>query len=154
MKKKILASTVLISSIAFSAVLHADIRETSEVREAKANTNTTKANVCGVVSTHLSNRGLDKKVAQQRVLKYWKHDEYTNSLMVENIMKKFNELSYQDIISYISNSVLFQKNVDLSSYSHIMELMHKSNRLTLDKLALAKIKRVSIENKNIRFTLV
>ncbi len=148
MKKQIIVFTVLISSMAFSAVLPTDIREINEVREPK--TNTTRVNVCSVVSTHLSNRGLDKKIAQQRVLKYWKNDEYANSLMVENIVKRFKELNYQDVISYVSNAVLFQNNVDLSSYSHIVKLVHKSNKLTLDKLALAKIESVASENKNIR----
>lgn len=147
MRKQILASTVLISTIAFSAILHADIRESNEVRESK--TNTTRVSVSHAVSAELSNRGLDKKIAQQRVRRYWKHDEYVNSLMVDNIVKNLHELSYQDVISHVGNSVLFQKNVDLSAYSHIVELMHKSNKLTLDTLTLAKIERVASENKNI-----
>ena len=148
MKRQILASTVLISTIAFSVVLHADIRDINEVR--KSRTDTTRVNVSHAVSTHLCDKGLDKKIAEQRVGKYLKYDEHANSLMVENIEKNFNELSHKDIISYVSNSVLFQKNVDLSSYSHIVELVHKSNKMTLDKLALVKVERVSNENKNIR----
>ena len=148
MKKQILASTVFISTIALSAVVHTDIRDSNEVRESK--TNTARANVSHAVGTYLSDRGLDKKIAEQRVLQYLKHNEHNNLLMVENIEKKFNELNYKDIISYVSTSILFQKNVDLSSYSNIVELVHKSNKLTLDKLVLANIERVSIENKNIK----
>lgn len=148
MKRQILMFTVLISNIAFSAVLPVDIREVSEIRE--VNTNKNRVSINSAASTHLHDKGLDKNIAKQRVLTHLKHDEYTNTLMAENIIKNLSGLKHKDVVSYISDSALFQKNIDLSSYKNIVGLVHKSNKLSLDKMTLAKIEKISLENKNIK----
>lgn len=148
MKRQILIFTVLISNIAFSAVLPVDVREVSEIRE--VNTNKNRVSIYSAASTHLHEKGLDADIAKQRVLTHLQHDEYTSTLMAENIIKHLSELKHKDVVSYVSNSVLFKKNIDLSSYKNIVSLVHKSNKLGLDKMTLAKIEKVSLENKNIK----
>jgi len=146
MKKQLVIFTVLISNIVFTAVLSADVKEENRVQEVQ--THTREVNVCNAVSRQLIDKGLDKEIAQQRVLKYLKHNEYANSLMMQNIVTEFDELSHADVISYLSNSVLFQKSVDLSSYSDLVALMQRNNILAYDKLTLERIEKISIENKN------
>lgn len=148
MKRQILIFTVLISNIAFSAVVPVDIREVNEIRE--INTNKSRVSINSAVSTHLHEKGLDKNIAKQRVQAHLEHDEYTNTLMAENIINHFSELKHKDVVAYISDSALFQKKIDLSSYKNILGLVHKSNKLTLDKMTLAKIEKISTENKNIK----
>jgi uncharacterized membrane protein len=148
MKRQILMFTVLISNIAFSAVLPADIREVSEIRE--VNTNKSRVSINSAATAHLHDKGLDKEIAKQRVLKHLKHDEYANNLMAENIIKNLTGLRHKDVVSYIGNCALFQKNIDLSSYNNIVRLVHKSNKFSLDKMTLAKIEKISLENKNIK----
>lgn len=148
MKRQILIFTVLISNIAFSAVVPVDIREVNEIRE--VNTNKSRTSINSAVSTHLHDKGLDKHIAKQRVQAHLKHDDYTNTLMAENIVKNLKGLKHKDVVTYISDSALFQKNIDLSSYKNIVGLVHKSNKLNLDKMTLAKIEKVSMQNKNIK----
>jgi len=146
MKRQLVIFTVLVSNIVFSTVLSADIREENSVKEVQ--THTTKVDVCNAVSTQLIGKGLDNVIAKQRVLKYLKHNEYANSLMIKNIVTQFDELSYANVISYLSHSVLFHKNVDLSSYSDLIALIQRNNILPHDKSILEKIKKISIENRN------
>jgi len=146
MKKQLVIFTVLISNIVFTAVLSADVREDNKVQEVQ--TQIAEVNVCNAVSRQLIDKGLDKEIAKQKVLKYLKHNEYANSLMIKNIVTQFDELSYANVISYISNSLLFQKSVDLSSYSNLIALIQRTNMLSHDSFTLKKIEKISIENKN------
>lgn len=148
MNRRILIFTVLISNIAFSAVLPVDMRDVSEIREIGTNKN--RVSICSAVSRHLHKKGLDEDVADERVKKHLRYNEYENSLMAENILNNFNELNHKDIISFVSESVLFQKNVDLSSYKQIVGLVHKSNKVSMDSMTLKKIEKISFENKNIK----
>jgi len=146
MKRQLVIFTVLISNIVFTAGLSAEVREKSRVQ--KVQTHTREVNVCNAVSRQLIDKGLENEIAKQRVLKYLKHNEYANSLMIKNIVTEFDELSHADIISYLSNSVLFQESVDLSSYNDLVALIQRNNILSNSKLALARIEKISIENKN------
>lgn len=146
MKKEILILTVLISNIAFASALPLEVREAIEI--------TTKKNrvvsLYSTASDHLYKRGLDKNVAKQKVLDSLKGDEYINDLMAQNIIENFNDIKFEDIISYIGDSALHGKSVDLSSYANIINLFQKNNGLALDTLILEKIEKISLENKSIK----
>lgn len=86
----------------------------------------------------------------KKVLKFLQHDEYVNDLMAQNIVKNLDGIKPQDIVQYVSDSVLFEKSVDLSSYENLVALAQKSRKLALDKGTLEKIKKISFENKNLK----
>lgn len=146
MKKNILIVTVLISNIAFGSVLPGQIRDGKEFSTQKTRVNS----IHKAASINLSKRGLDESIAMDKVSEILKADEFTNVLMAQNIVMNFNELKHEDIISYISDSALYGKSVDLSSYSNIVALIQKSNNFNLDKTTLKKIEKIVLENKNIK----
>lgn len=144
MKREVLLFTVLITNIAFGSVLPIEVREISEINKNKFNTLTS------AVSKHLYERGLDENIAQEKVLKSLIGDEYTNNLMSHNIIENLHEIQREDIISFVSDSALYGHSVDLSSYENIISLVQKSNKLSLNRVSLEKIKNISLENKKIQ----
>ncbi|MBU1217045.1 hypothetical protein KJ870_10695 [bacterium] len=143
MNKKIIIISVLLTNMVFASV--------SPVSIALKNSHTNRVNtLSNMVSSNLHRRGLEKSVAQKKVSQSLQGDAYTNDLMAQNILENMREIKQEDIISYISNSALYGKSVDLSSYETILSLVHKSNKLALDKADLENIHKISLENKNIK----
>jgi len=149
MKIKILIVTAFITNIAFASSLPIDLRETKDAKEIKVNNNNTKT-LANIVSAHLYNKGLDKDVANERASKVLIGDGVASDLMVMNLLNHFPELQHEDVISYMSKCALFNKNVDLSAHDNILSLVQQSDSLIVDKHTLAKIKKVSFENKHIQ----
>jgi len=147
LKKQIVIFTVLISNIVFSVALSADVKEENRTKE--VSTQCSQYNVSNEVNKYLSNKGLDPQVVQQRFHKYLKHNVYANSLMINNILTQLNELSYEDVIAHISNTVLFQKSVDLSSYNDLIALVQRKNFIIHNSLLLKKVEKIARENQNI-----
>ncbi len=146
MKREIIVFTVLITNITFASVLPSEVRETVDMRTSEKKPHSLSSKV----ATNLYERGLDEDVAKQKVLKFLKNNEYMNDLMVQNILKKFDKIQMQEIVSYVGNSVLFEKNVDLSNYENLVALVQKTKNLLLDTVTLEKIKTISCENKRMQ----
>lgn len=149
MKKEILIFTVLISNIAFASVFPLEIGEVRVVLEIRENKNRTNT-LHDASIKRLQERGLDKIAANRKVLETLSGDEYANDLMAQNIIENFSEIKREDVVSYISDSALHAKRVDLGSYANIINLFQKNNIFALDNETLKKIEKISFENKNIR----
>lgn len=143
MNKKILISTVFISNIIFASVLP------SQINQINLNKNRLKS-FSGVVSLHLYNRGLDKDAAIQKVSNSLKGEDFENDLMIQNILSTLDDIKYENIVAYIADSALKSKEVDLSSYDTIIGIVQKISKMSLDKLTLKKIEKVSLENQKIK----
>lgn len=152
MKIKILIVTAFVTNIAFASSLPINIRETRDTKEVKVNKNSTKT-LANEVSTHLYNKGLDKDVADERVSKSLASNTVANDLMAMNLLNHFPQLKREDVIAYISQCALFQKNVDLSAHDNILSLIQQSDGLSVDEQTLTKVKKLSAENKQIQLML-
>ena len=146
MNRRILIFTVLISNIAFGSVLPIEFREFKEISTNKNGL----SSLADAAVIHLYEKGLDKNAAEQKVTQVLKGHTYTDSLMAQNIIEKLNEIKHEDVVAYISNAALYGTNVDLSSYSTLVNLAHKGQKIDLDRSTLDKIKKISQENKQIK----
>lgn len=149
MKKEILIVTVLITNMAFASSLPIDVRDIREPREIEINKNTTNT-LTHAATAHLYNRGLDKEIANKKVLKSLVGDKNTNDLMARNVLNHLNGLKKEDIVTYVSDCALYSRNFDLSSYDDIIGLVQKTNGFMLDELTLTKIDKISLENKQFK----
>jgi tRNA(Glu) U13 pseudouridine synthase TruD len=149
MKKEILIVTVLITNLAFASSLPIDVRDIREPRELEANKNTTNT-LTHAATSHLYNRGLEKEIANKKVLTSLVGDKNTNDLMAKNVLNHLNELKKEDIVAHVSDCALYSRNFDLSAYDDIIGLVQKRNGLMLDDLTLAKVEKISLENKHIK----
>ena len=143
MNKRILISTVFISNIIFASVLP------SQINQINLNKNRL-GTFSSLVSLHLYKRGLDKDVAHKKVSNFLIGGDFENDLMIQNILSNFNTIEYDNVVEYIANSALYSKEVDLSSYDTIIGMVQKTDGVSLDKLTLQKIEKVSLENKKIK----
>lgn len=144
MRREILIFAILLSNVAFGSTLPVEIREVREI-----DTNRCKVNsLASAVSEHLFDRGLDKDVAHQKVSKALAGSDSINALMAQNIINSFDSIQYKDVVSYIGESALFGKKVNLSSYKDIVALLQKSNKVVLNRATLLKVEKLSLESKN------
>lgn len=143
MHNKIFIITFFISNIAFAAAIPIQNSQ-QNINENKLNTLLNKA------SLHLSAKGLDENVAKEKVVKSLSGSIYNNNLMAKNITDKLDGIKEKDIISYICESALYGKNVDLSLYDNIISITQKNSDFFLNKATIAKIQQVSSENKQIK----
>jgi len=143
MNKRILISTVFISNIIFASVLP------SQINQISFNKNRV-GTFSSLISLHLYKRGLDKEVAQKKVSNFLIGEDFENDLMIHNILSNLDVLEYDSVVEYIASSVLYSKEVDLSSYDTIIGMVQKTAGISLDKLTLQKIEKVSLQNKKIK----
>jgi len=143
MKSNILITTVLISNIIFASVLPAQINQTN-FNKKRVGT------FSSAVSLHLFKRGLEEEIAQKKVSDFLVGEDFENDLMIHNILSAFDSIEYDNVLDYIANSTLYSKEVDLSSYETIVGMVQKIDGVSLDKLTLEKIEKVSLENKMIK----
>lgn len=142
MKNKILISTVFISNIIFASPLPYNTNQASLYKNVKR--------FSGAVSMHLYQKGLDRDVAHEKVSQFVIGGDFENDLMAQNILNNFDTLKYDNLISYIAETTLYSKKVDLSSYETLIGVFQKLDKVILDKQTLAKIEKVSLENEKIR----
>ncbi len=143
MNKRILISTVLISNIIFASVLPSQINQIN-LNKHRFNT------LSSIVSLHLYHRGLDKDVAIKKVSNTLVGQDFENEFMIQNILSKFSEIKYENIIDYLADSALQSREVDLSSYESLIGMVQKISKSSLDKNTLKQIEKISLENKNIK----
>ncbi|MDH4944426.1 hypothetical protein [Sulfurimonas sp. C5] len=144
MNKKIIIFTVLITNITFAYALPVEVREVSTTSESRKNSET----LASMSVEALHERGLEKDTAKNKVLQSLKHGEHLSHIMAQNIIKHFDEVEHNDIVSHISDAALFGKSIDLSSYEHLISFAQKTKKLTLDQGNLEKLQKISLENQS------
>ena len=143
MNKRILISTVFISNIIFASVLPSQITQT--------NLNKNRVGIfSSLASLYLYKRGLDKDIATKKVSSSLKGGDFENDFMIQNILSSFNTLERDSIVEYIATSALYSKEVDLCSYDTIIGMIQQTAGISLDKVTLQKIEKVSLQNTKIK----
>ena len=143
MKREMLIITVLIGNIAFAAPLPVKNRM---ARDVETNRSDVKK-VFNAVSRYLADKGLEHSAVSKKVAASLQGDEYTNSLMIKNILDCFNDIQYEDVIAYLGESALFEKKVDLSNSDDIIALLQRKSKVALQEDVLNKAHHISTQNK-------
>jgi len=143
MSNKIFIITVFISNIAFGAVLpKIDLQRTVNTKSADK--------LAAKVSTQLFKRGLDKKIAKEKVNSTLSYDDNLNDLMVQNILNNIPSLKEEDIVNFVTQAALHEKSIDLSSYATLITLVQKHATALLDKELLLHVEKASFENEKLK----
>ena len=143
MNKRILIITVFLSNIVFATVIPEHLSNNSVK-------NRTINSLSNMAALDLYKRGLDKKVAQKKVLNSLQGDENSNDLMMQNILNQLDVLQREDVISFVSNAALYNRSVDLSSYDTLPCMIQKNNKISLEKTMLEKLQKIALQNQNIK----
>lgn len=147
MNNKILFITVLISNIAFGAVI--------TIPHTLNTTNTKETqNLACKSAQKLYDRGLEHNIAMSKVQNSLQDNMNTNEIMAQNILASLKGVKEADIVSFIAQESLKNQKVDLSSYETLIALAQQSSRLLLDKELLTKIEKLSLLNEQVKKTSV
>ena len=142
MKKSFLLATVLVSNVVFASIIPSQ-NILVEVNKLQQNSLSNMA----VVS--LLNKGLEKDIAQSKVSNTLVNKTLSADLMTHNLVSVIDELSLEDVVTFISEAALFDKNVDLSSYSTLVSIVQKKVGLVLSSENLNALENVSSLNEKI-----
>lgn len=143
MNKRILIITVFLSNIVFATTIPTPISH-SCVK------NTTVNSFSNMATQNLYNRGLEKKVAQKKISDSLKGDEASNDLMMQNIINQLSLLKREDIITFVSNAALHNRDIDFSSYETLLQMIQENGKIPLEKTVLEKLQKITQQNQNIK----
>ncbi len=142
MKKSFLLATVLASNIVFAQVIPT---QTILTQATKLQNNS----LSSMAITQLQNRGLDTDVATSKVNKSLSQDALVIDLMTQNLVSVVDEVSLEDVVSYISEAALFDRSIDLSTYSSLVSITQKKMGASLSDETLSVLAKVSFQNLKI-----
>ena len=92
------------------------------------------------ISTILYEKGLDKKIAEERVNSFFEnHEEISVNSLIKNI-EPFVER--EKVLTYLSEQALFHKKLKLNSYDGLVAMVTQIQNKKLDKTVLAKLQIV------------
>ena len=142
-KRYFLSITVLISALAFNPLAATEVS-----LNVTQNSSRSQADPLGnTLASHLYKRGLDEDAAQALSNKFI--DAHHNHLddMIHHLVQTSNSLSHDEILEHLSREVLYRRNVDLSSYDHLVSMLTKIKGRTLSSMELKQLQRVSKHNQ-------
>jgi cytoplasmic iron level regulating protein YaaA (DUF328/UPF0246 family) len=140
MSNKIFIITVFISNIAFGAILPiATIQKTVTQKQTQR--------IANKVSQNLQSRGIQRKIAEEKINNILDVDSVVIDLMAQNILKNIKSVKEENIIEFLSQAALQGKKVDLSSYATLISIVQKSSRRIIDKEMSSTLEKLSDENK-------
>lgn len=136
-KIRILSATLLASALTLSAITLTPIDERNQANS---------KSVSSAVANILHRRGLDKEASKKLVDKLFNNTEELVTLMIKNIETGCSTLNKNDILEYLSNQALHRKNVELHSYSALINMTHQIKGQALSKETLQELQNISAKN--------
>ena len=124
-KRQLLVITIILSNIAFTAVLSADVEQkfqNSVIGSERSGEFAESLQDASVA--YLVDKGLDADVAQKRVNATFMHSKTQTQALVRAIAKNEN-VGYEDIVKYVANAALHRRKVDLSANDEIVALLQR-----------------------------
>lgn len=148
MSAKILIIIILVSDITFASSAQMEFLKPRKVELEKIQKKN-RSTLADAISEHLFSNGLDKDVAQKKVAHTLVGDQQLHALMLSNFLNSFTTVSHEDAISYIAKNALFEREVDLSKYDHLLAFLQSAHCLALDDESLEKVKKVAVQNSRL-----
>jgi cytoplasmic iron level regulating protein YaaA (DUF328/UPF0246 family) len=147
MSNKIFIITVFISNIAFGAILPiATIQKTVTQKQTQR--------IANKASQNLQSRGIQRKIAEEKINNILDTDNVITDLMAQNILKNVKSVKEENIVEFLSQAALQGKKVDLSSYATLISIVQKSSRRLIDKEMSYTLEKLSDENKLLKLQQV
>lgn len=121
MKNNFVITTFLIGNLIFSISVNANVFYPETILENKNDFN--KKNIINDISNYLFKKGLDADISIAKVNSINYSEDELNSYLIK-LTRNIESLKYNDIISYIGDRALKSKELDLTSYSGVLNICH------------------------------
>jgi hypothetical protein len=142
-KQNLLTLTLIISGLALNPVM------AEEVVTANVTAQTINHSVSTSISTVLYNRGLEEKTANELAsVMVDEEDEMFLAMLLQTLDAK-NIASREEVLEYLSTAALHKQKIDFKSYDHLVGMVSKIKKSTLDKNTLEQLSYISKINKKL-----
>jgi hypothetical protein len=142
-KQNLLTLTLIISGLALNPVM------ADAVANTVASTQTINHSVSTSISTVLYNRGLEEETANDLASAMVdEEDEMFLAMLLQTLDAK-NIASREEVLEYLSTAALHKQKIDFKSYDHLVGMVSKIKKSTLDKNTLEQLSYISKINKKL-----
>ena len=100
------------------------------------------------IASVLHKKGIDKDAAKD-ISNNLIEDDDLFDLMIENLEKECAILNKEEILQYLSTVALYGKNIDLTSYSCLIDIAYKVKQKPLNKKILKQLDNIARKNDSI-----
>ncbi len=102
--------------------------------------------VSSVLAQILFERGLTQEASQKIASTFLTTDERTFSYMIKNIESGSSVLNETEILDFLSTQALHRKNVELDSYSYLVNMTHQITNRALSAQTLSELQLIATRN--------
>ena len=102
--------------------------------------------VSSVLAQILFERGLTQEASQHIASNFLTTDERTFSYMIKNIESGSSVLNETEILDFLSTQALHRKNVELDSYSYLVNMTHQITNRALSAQTLSELQLIATRN--------
>jgi hypothetical protein len=140
-KQNLLTLTLIISGLALNPVM------ADAVVNTVASTQTINHSISSSISSLLYNRGLEEETANELAANIVdEEDEIFLAMLLQTLDAK-NIVSHNDVLEYLSMAALHKQKIDFKSYDHLVGMVSKIKKSTLDKNTLEQLSYLAKMNK-------
>ncbi len=100
------------------------------------------------IASILHKRGLDVDAAKD-ISNNFTDDDNLFDLMIKNLENGCAILRKEEILEYLSTVALYRKNIDLTSYSCLFDMVYKVKQKPLNKKTLKQLDNIARKNNSI-----
>ncbi len=139
MKKNqnILSSVLLASTLTLTPVITTSLN---------ANTHLKANSLSNSIAKNLHRRGIDRDASLKIANNLFNIDEELFALMLQNLEYSCDSLSKNAILDFLTNQALMQKNVQLDSYSYLVNMLYQIKQQAPTQDELKKMNTLAIKN--------
>jgi hypothetical protein len=139
MKKNqnILSLVLLTSSLTLSPLFASTINP-----QARTQSNSLSNNI----ANNLYSRGIDREASKKIAKRIFDEDNGAADIMLTNLQNSYTSLSHKEIVNFLSTEALLSKNVDLSSYDYLVNMVYKIKNRPLSDENLKELSSIAKKN--------
>ncbi|PHQ66067.1 MAG: hypothetical protein COB99_00380 [Sulfurimonas sp.] len=139
MKKNqnILSSVLLASSLTLAPVITTSLTASTQF---KVNS------ISSSVAKNLHRRGIDEDASKKIANNIFSVDEELFALMLQNLQHSCDNIRRSEIMDFLSTQALMNKNVNLDSYSYLVNMVYQIKHQPLNQKDLKNLNTIAIKN--------
>lgn len=139
-KQNIIRITLFVSVLVFSPAIADTLRIATNIQ---TNLN---INITEEIASTLYKRGLEQKVANERVEELIKGDAELFVMMLNNLLYGCDDIAKEEIVKYLSKAALHKQIVTLNSYDQLIDIYSKIKKSTPDEEVREKLSAIAKRN--------
>ena len=139
-KQNFIRITLFISVLVFNPAIADTLRIAANIQ---TNLN---INITEEIASTLYKRGLEQKVANERVEELIKGDAELFAMMLNNLLYGCDDIAKEEIVKYLSKAALHKQIVTLNSYDQLIDIYSKIKKSTPDEEVREKLSVIAKRN--------